>query len=667
MTEQLSLSPAGDAIEEADLDTALFDRNMRAFEEHLPEIAEILRGLKARGTVSKVVGSEADGNLNIDLGHDLLYGEDAREFARKQVEKYLESPTRFRSMSYTPASKPVLATEHLIRDVFDEVAIKPADFAGDLDPGGGYLIVYGVGLGFHIDALVDALQFRSLVLLEQYEEFIYHSMYFQDWARWFDELADRKGQVVLLLGSEPDNMANTLYSALRKQQFGLVDGSYLLKHYKSYFVEETDALFREKTPVLGASPGFYEDERTMLNNCFWNLKKYTSHLYFDRPRLVKDCPVFVIGSGPSADQAIDLIKQNEDRVVLITCGTALEVMLRNGIKPDFHAELENTSGPREIIRRLAKEYDLGGITLFASTTVDPEVPALFDKRILFFRDTTSSTQFFSSEGEEVFLATTTVTNTGCRLGLGLGFRELYLFGTDLGSRDPGQHHSKKSIYYTDKEFLKKNPAHMSQTKFPLQVPGNLGGKVWTHHSFLLSRTFFTMLIPAYPASKVYNCSDGAEIPGATPKLAHTVEIDSTPEDKQKALEKAFSELPEIEPGYAIDADRIAALRDETKSWYAKLKDAVDGYRDGKHDVYALYDTVVSLIPPQGSGRIPRTLYQLNVGSVMIGFQFNWNLSRRLPEDRRATFKRVFCERYRACLEQIETDAVDFMNGLIDET
>jgi len=665
MTEQLSFSPTPDSADESGLDTALFEQNLRAFEEHLPAYAAMMRDLHARGTVSKVVGSEAGGDLNIDLGHDLLYGEDAPTFASKQVDRYLEKPTRFRSARYTPPSEPALATEHLIKNVAEQTGTDLSTLHGDPDPGGGYMIVYGVGLGCHIDALVDALEFRSLVLLEQYEEFIYHSMFFQDWGRWFKEMHARKGHVILLLGSEPDTMANTLYSTLRKQQFGLVDGSYLIKHYKSYFVEETDALFKEKTPVLGASPGFYEDERTMLNNCFWNLKRYGSYLFFDRPRLVKNCPVFVIGSGPSADQAIDLIKENRDRAVLITCGTALEVMLRNGIKPDFHAELENTPGPLDIISRIAEEHDLSGITLFASTTVHPDVPALFDRRIFFFRDTTCSTQFFAGPGEEVFLATTTVTNTGCRLGLGLGFRELYMFGTDLGTRTPGEHHSKKSIYYTDENFLTENPAHLAQTKFPLKIPGNLGGEVWTHHSFLLSRTFFTMLFPAYPASKVYNCSDGAVIPGAIPKLAHTVEIAATPDDKRRALDTAFKELREIETGYAIDPVAIGLLRDATQSWYAQLKDAVRRYQAGEDDVYDLYDTVVSLMPPEGAEAIPNTLYQMNVGSVMIGFQFLWNVVRRLPEDRRGEFRRVFCDLYRECLQSIENDAVDFMNELID--
>ncbi len=643
----------------------LFEKNMRAFEEHLPPYAHLLKNVHDRGPVSKVVGSRDEGNLNIDLGHILFYEDDAESYAGKQLDKYLASPMRFKMSDMTEPVSAELLTEHMISNTFKKSGLNFSNMPNEPDAGGGYLIVFGIGLGFHLDRLIEELDFRTLVLLEQYEEFLYHSLYFQDWSRWFEELHARKGELIVLLGNDPDTMANLLYSTLRKQQFGLLDGSYLLKHYTSFFVERTDDLFREKTPVLGASPGFYEDERTMFTNCFWNLNNYESLLFNDRPRLVKECPVFVVGSGPSADEAIDLIRDCQDKVVIVSCGTALEVLLRNGVRPDFHAELENTPGPLGILRSIAREHDLSGITLFASTTVHPDVPELFDRSIFFFRDTTCSTQFFADNDEEVVLATTTVTNTGCRLALGLGFRSLYLFGTDLGARQQDRHHSQKSIYYTDQSFLKQNPEHLAQTKFPLRVAGNLGGEVWTNHSFLLSRTFFTMLLPAYPVSKVYNCSDGAFIPGSIPKLPSKVDIDSTPADKSAALERSFLELKTLERGMRTDDGEIDRLRKQSEEWYGTLRKAIEDFQSDVSDIYGLYDTIVSLIPERHDDKVFRALYQMNIGSIMIGFQFLWQTLRRVPEDKRPAFKRVACEEYRAMVDNIEGNATSFMAELIE--
>ena len=77
MSDPMSVSAAPVADDAAGLDTALFEQNLRAFEEFLPTIAEMMRDLHARGTISKVVGSEHGEDLNIDLGHDILYAEDA--------------------------------------------------------------------------------------------------------------------------------------------------------------------------------------------------------------------------------------------------------------------------------------------------------------------------------------------------------------------------------------------------------------------------------------------------------------------------------------------------------------------------------------------------------------------------------------------------------------
>jgi len=643
----------------------LFEKNMRAFEEYLPPYHQLLQTVHERGSVSRVTGNRKDGNLNIDLGHVLFYEGDAESYAEAQLDKYLESPVRFKMADITDPAKQELMTEQMIAQSFKRSGVRYGKLPKEPDAGGGYLIVFGIGLGFHIDRLIDELDFRTLVLLEQYDEFLYHSLFFQDWTRWFEELHARKGELIVLLGNEPDTVANLLYSTLRKQQFGLLDGSYLLKHYTSFFVERTDDLFREKTPVLGASPGFYEDERTMFTNCFTNLNQHESLLFTDRPRLVKECPVFVVGSGPSADEAMDVIKASADKVVIISCGTALEVLLRNGVRPDFHAELENTPGPRDILRSIAKNHDLSGVTLFASTTVHPDVPELFDRCIFFFRDTTCSTQFFADNDEEVVLATTTVTNTGCRLALGLGFREIYMFGTDLGARQQDRHHSQKSIYFTDKTFLKDHPEHLAQTKFPLRVPGNLGGEVWTNHSFLLSRTFFTMLLPAYPDSKVYNCSDGAFIPGSIAKLPGKVEINSTPENKEAVLERSILELKTLERGIRTEADEIDDLRTQSEEWYGCLRKAIEDFRTDVTDIYGLYDTIVSLIPTRDDHKIFRALYQMNIGSIMIGFQFLWQTLRRVPEDERAAFKDVVCEEYRDMVGEIEKNATAFMTDLID--
>ena len=53
-------------------------------------------------------------------------------------------------------------------------------------------------------------------------------------------------------------------------------------------------------------------------------------------------PVFVIGSGPSLDNDIPFIRKNQDKAIVVACGTAIDTLYHAGIKPDFYACTERT-------------------------------------------------------------------------------------------------------------------------------------------------------------------------------------------------------------------------------------------------------------------------------------------------------------------------------------
>src|SRR5690606_10036454 len=63
-------------------------------------------------------------------------------------------------------------------------------------------------------------------------------------------------------------------------------------------------------------------------------------------------PVFIVGNGPSLDQCFDYLHQYKDQVVIISCGTALKALHKHGIKPDFHAELEQNRATYEWVSQV---------------------------------------------------------------------------------------------------------------------------------------------------------------------------------------------------------------------------------------------------------------------------------------------------------------------------
>lgn len=72
---------------------------------------------------------------------------------------------------------------------------------------------------------------------------------------------------------------------------------------------------------------------------------------------IANTPVFIIGNGPSLDQSIEMIKAQQDKAIIISCGSALSALYNYGIDIDFHCEQERIFAVAEKIDYYTpKEY-----------------------------------------------------------------------------------------------------------------------------------------------------------------------------------------------------------------------------------------------------------------------------------------------------------------------
>jgi len=641
----------------------LFDRNLALLEELDHDIAEKVRALGVPS--SAVVGSLEEGDLNIDLGHTRFYAEGAMRYCERQVDNFIKKPHRIKLSWAQRTSSHELANHRVAMrglDYLDENKIERVD---EMDADAGYLIVLGVGLGLQIQPLLDRLDVRNLVLVEQHPEFLYHALEASDWSQWKETIEERGGEVRVILAENQFLAANDLYVYVRRHNFGLIDGSYILLHYQSSFMRGTMDELISRVPVIAANPGFFEDEIVMLRNCFRNLQRHEHRLLQDKVRLRLSCPVIVVASGPSTDTAIDFVRDNADKAIIITCGTGLSALLGYGLKPDFHVDTENTEGPLEIVTGLTAAHDLSGITLVACNTVDPRLTALFEERMLYFRDSVSGTQFFGRNFNPLMLAAPTVANAAVRTMLGLGFREVYLVGVDLGSRDPERHHSQKSIYVADEEFLKTHPEHAAQTKYPISRSGNFGGVVFANSSFLYANMFLSNLLSAFPTASVYNLSDGARIVGTIPRLARTVDLKGTAELKQRDLSLLRDSL-DVGASYpGLRAEDLNELRAEMKS---ALQTQAAFFRH-ERDLHTLFDSLEQTLSDLEQDAVRRTVMSFIKGTTFMLFQFVFVTIRRLPQEARPGFLEAACE---ICAEEMEglqkqfDELIDMLISELDE-
>lgn len=644
----------------------LFAANLEILRDLDPVLAGKIELLD--DTTTRIVGSREDGTLNIDLGHTRFFDKDAETYVNEQIDAFLENPQRIVLGWYGKMSGDEMASYRLIhagQEYLSGVGIDDGrQFEVDADA--GYLIVLGLGTGIQIDRLLEELPVRNLVIVEQYPEFLRHSMELNDWGEWQEILADAGGRLRIILADEEYIAANELYVYVRKHNFGMIDGTYVFQHYQSGYMRAVWDELVSRVPVLAANPGFFEDELVMMRNCFRNLRRHEHYLFWDKVVLERETPVIVVASGPSVDNAIDFIRANKDVAVLVTCGTGLGALLGYGISPDFHVDTENTPGPKEILTGLAKDHDLSGICFVGCNTVDPGVPELFGRRIMYFRDSVSSSLFFGRFIPEIYLAAPTVSNAALRVMLGLGFREFYLVGVDLGSRDPGRHHSEKSIYLADKDFLETHPEHQAASKYGLKNFGNFGGTVYTNGSFLYASIFMANLLAGYEAARVYNLSDGLRIKGTVPRLPTSALIVTDELQKKRAMASVFQTLDEGRATTGFDEGELSALLYELRATLRSARDVYEHLDPEDYDLSDLFDELNDVIEFLGTDYIGGTVRAFLTGTLLMFYQYVYVTARRLPEDLRPGFIANMRLGTMAEIDKMRDQVSDLIDELTDE-
>jgi len=641
----------------------LFERNMAALMRFHPGLHKQMAAIT--DPTARVVGSLEDGDINIDLGHTLLYPADAKSHAERQLAEFRASPHRFYM------NPPIHHVSHKPYQ-HDHVSAALYEFAkGQGLPGlstvpsasGGFLVIYGIGLGFHLPALFDEIDVRHFILAEEFIELMFHTLRLIDWSAIFDQVAERGQTIQFFFTHEPQHLAERIHWAMRGKGFGLLDGSYLFRHYSSMVLDKAYAEFRQKLPLLPISIGFVEDEWVMLRQCGMNLLNNEFQLLEDRPRLEKNLPAFIVGSGPSLDQSIEAIRRLQGQAVVFSCGTGILPLLRNGIRPDFHCELENGHSSYDHLKRTADQFGLHDITLIASTTVWPEMPDLFDKRVFYFRDSVCSTGLWAPDHIGLYGTAPTCTNLAIRAALLLCFRQLYLFGVDLGSRDAAKHHSQDAIYYRAEDWGKGYT--QSQDVMAIEMPANFGGKAYTNATLHWTRMMMAQGLEMFTAySKIYNCSDGVQIPGTFPKLSRTLKLDAPPHRKPLLLLRLQTELVDKRPGEMITPDGLEAIGRGFERWYDDLLATIAEARATGMPYIEFYEKCSPFLAESGENPYQRALRSVHVGTLIICFQMGYFFYRRIPPALQPAIMIAFLDAVRERIEAIREEFETHFGNLL---
>ncbi|NQU60138.1 MAG: motility associated factor glycosyltransferase family protein [Rhodospirillales bacterium] len=510
----------------------MFERNMEMFQERVPVLYNFLKNFHPEGSLTTLDNGETD----LVAGGNPIFGGRHDAYFDQMVEQYWRHPARLGLAHPNPNMGDDEAGRFIgnLTEACGKADVKISD--GLTAQKSFFLIILGIGLGAHIDRMVEQSGCHTLVLVEPVPEMIYHSLFTYDWAALYKAFDDSGRRIEIVCDPNVANTCTGIKLALRGDNACAMDGGYYVKALDNPFNNDVVSRLGNELVDVFNDLGSYYDETLMIRNAYANLSAGHSRLYKSSPPDRElDMPVFLCGSGPSLDGAIDLIKENQDQAVIVSVGTALQPLLKNGIVPDFQVESENFYPDfDDIYAYLQGAAETQRIHLVAAVTCPEEIIRCFGSATLYFRDGQTPRYLFNPPDSATLIGSSpAVGNAGLSFAQWSGFRRFYFFGMDLGARNPDRHHAVGSMGLVLQDFS-------------IEMPANFGGTVMTTIIFYDSLTGFREAIHQLSDGREYfNCSDGCFIEGAEP--LHLADVD----------------LP---PATAAKADVVRQLRDDSSSY-----------------------------------------------------------------------------------------------------
>jgi len=393
------------------------------------------------------------------------------------------------------------------------------------------LIMLGLGLGYQLAFLYEKFTPVNIYIIEPDSDIFYLSLCVLDYTYIFEYISERHLGIKFIFTDDPESIMLDLDNYCSKYGMNIAVKTFY-QHYASPRLSEIRHRLERDLPSISIKNGFFDDTLIGMCHSAKNLIAGVRILTdYQLPENLLNIPALIIGSGPSLDDELELIKNINSKVCIIACGTALTALIRYGIKVDIYVAIERTESVRDSLLTIKDRSVFDQILCIAPDVVHPDVLNLFKHKLIGLKanEVIPSMLALSKNVKNIEdlcclnYCNPLVSNMGLFIASYLGFKNLFLVGIDNGSAK-NESHSVYTCYYDERGNIKNGSENMILNKLSLSYPGNFRTTVKTNTLFKLSIRIFEELISNFKEKiNFYNASDGAKIEGAIP--LHLSEID----------------------------------------------------------------------------------------------------------------------------------------------
>jgi hypothetical protein len=531
-----------------------FEKNLACFKKYYPDIADAIVNFKTRDDFCLHVTPTGYGNFQPKGINAPIYSADPIEQTRKQIDEQLlkpvlsltdytgypqdDSDTRIHSRYMTALTRYMVSVR--------EKGAKTLTQMPDTFP---TAVIFGIGLGYHVPILFERVKFEYAFIVEPDFEQFFASLFCTDWFSVIQEIDASGRSLFFHLGVNHESFINDLELVSEDiGAFSLVR-SFCYQHTPGHSLNQLIHQWCADYFRFQFGHGFYNDAITGLAHSIHHVSNQAAIYSRISQKLDYETPIFIVGNGPSLDEAEEFLKKNNENAIIVAAGTAIASLYKKGIKSDFHVLVERPYSNYKVFGDIMPPNEYKKVNLLGLNTLYPDTNLRYKWAGIAMKGNEAgsclidilSKSYFKKALPLIPYINPVVANAALSYVLSMGFRNVYLFGIDNGQQPDGMHHSKDSIYkrYNDSDEKGFNSYVFKGKK----LAGNFGGFVISNDLFQVAHIQLEKLIKDYSAASVINVGNGAKLSGAIPSYAHELmDCEQLEQDKESVVEKIKREF-----------------------------------------------------------------------------------------------------------------------------
>jgi hypothetical protein len=498
----------------------MYEQNLRFFKKSVPSFYNIINSVSLDDIEIRI----DDNNINIYKNGISLIPHPSSDYLAKKIEQFINNPDAFcKKPTKTKAEDISIVSDSFVMKIENNIPEQEQDcnsYSKHLDSI-SVLVMFGIATAQQIEQLIDIVDIKTLIVVDEDYTMLKASMHIVNWEKIIRYFSQPGYTIDFKIGKNKQNLSIDILDEIFKYY---LYSSYYIPYFVTYdnlFFKDILKIINENYMQIFAGWGFYDDEILSLKHTIDNIKAKIPILKnIENKDIYNKAEVFIVASGPSVDKDIEYIKKYKDKVLILSCGTALKIFEKHNIVPDYHFEIERTQVTyTQIYDNISKEF-LEKVKFIGLNVLQKNVFELFKDSKMFFRDNDTGSSLLDNNIFQFQNCNPTVVNAVLSFVSTLGFGNIYLFGADMGYKDEKVHHSKDTIYQKKGTKCYRWKPDTIQQKLKANFNDN---DIYTTAIFSwCKKRAEDCMLQNNSKIKYYNCSDGAYLMGAEPLRAKDI-------------------------------------------------------------------------------------------------------------------------------------------------